>query len=174
MWTWWLGKCLCPHSASVFFSILMKFWCLDFQINVCSFTWTTIIGSLVFAASTAAFHMIHAFVEAQKINLKVIYCYKLKIIKLPSSGLSLEVTGQTRSHAAMWLAGQLVQNLSVVTSLGGIKGVWLQHLNLPVALGQHPKCLTDSQGTARDTGVKYCSLHSPLCSVQFVNKLSVI
>lgn len=71
-WTWQLGKCLCPQSVSVFFSIMMAFWWLHFQIGLCISTWTTVTGSLAFAASTATFHTTRAFVEAQKINLKVL------------------------------------------------------------------------------------------------------
>lgn len=70
--------------------------------------------------------------------------------------------------AVLRLASQLVQNLSLVMSLGGIRGVWLQHLNLPAAPSLHPKYLTDSQGTAGDSGNG--GPHSRLCSPQFVNK----
>lgn len=70
--------------------------------------------------------------------------------------------------AVVRLASQLVQNLSLVMSLGGIRGVWLQHLNLPAAPSLHPKYLTDSQGTAGDSGNG--GPHSRLCSPQFVNK----
>lgn len=116
-------------------------------------------------------HIVH-FWRSPENQLKGYILLQIANNKIALACLSLGVSGQTGSLAAMWLAGQLVQNLRVVTSLGGIEGVWLQHLNLPVAPSQQPKCLTDSQVTAGDTSVKYYSPHSPLCSVQFVNEQS--
>lgn len=90
---------------------------------MCFSTWTTIIGvCCICCLHSATFHMSHTFVGAREISLKVIYCHKLKIIKLPSSGLSPGVTRQTGSLAAMWLTGQLVQNLSFCNEPGGNKG----------------------------------------------------
>lgn len=37
LWTWQLGKRLCPQSVSVFFSVIIMFWWLDFQMRLLLF-----------------------------------------------------------------------------------------------------------------------------------------
>lgn len=174
-----------PWVTELFFfliSVIMMFcWLgaacfmgIDFQINVCFHTCATIIGACCICCFHGYISHDAHFWRSLENQLKGYILLQIENNKTALARISLGVSRQTGSQAAMWLAGQLVQNLRVVTSLGGIKGVWLQHLNLPVAPSQQPKCLTDSQVTAGDTTVKYYSPHSPLCSVQFVNEQSAI
>lgn len=55
---------------------------------------------------TATLHMMHAFVQAWKINLKVIYCDKLKLIK---KALSLSLWGSL-GRQGPWLPWDSLAN----------------------------------------------------------------
>lgn len=68
LWTWQLGKCLCPQSVSVFFTIIIMFWWLDFPMGLCFFR----LNHSNRISYVCCFHTTHAFIAAQKINLKVL------------------------------------------------------------------------------------------------------
>ncbi len=144
------------------------------QINVCFYTWTTITGVCCVCCSYSHISRDSCLCQKPENQLKGYILVQIENNKPPSSRLSPGVTGQTGSLAAVWLAGQLVQNLSAVTSQGGIKGVWLQHLNLPVALKPAPQISQWQPSHSWGRRHKCSRPHNPLCSVQFVNEQSMM